>query len=233
MFFQKQNPEPGITLSCFSPPVVLATFTLELILALYVWLRYRSTTFGRLIAVFLAVLSVFQLAELAVCLGGPSVVWTRIGYVAITFLPVIGIDVAARLSAQKIPAFIGYAIAAGFAAVIGFFPGLFEAAQCTGNYVLFRSKVPGFDILFCVYYLATLFVGIGLAMDALTQKAAEREALRWLLIGYATFIVPTFVLYAASIVTSESFPSVFCGFAVILALIVSFKILPIAHTKEK
>src|SRR5579862_6589694 len=76
-------------LYCFSPPAMLATFAIEVGLAIYVLVRYKMSLIVRLATAILLLLAIFQLAEYSVC-GRTStlaLVWSRIGYVAITLLP--------------------------------------------------------------------------------------------------------------------------------------------------
>ena len=81
------------SLHCFSPPVMLATFLIEISLAVYVTWRYQLTAVTRLATAILFFLALFQLAEWNVCEGSfgiDSLGWSRLGYIAITMLPPLG-----------------------------------------------------------------------------------------------------------------------------------------------
>ncbi|KAA0206122.1 hypothetical protein EDM68_03165 [Candidatus Uhrbacteria bacterium] len=219
------------TLRCFSSEVVLATFALEFLLAVYVWWRYRLTVFGRLSAIFLLLLAGFQLSEYAICRGADPALWTRIGFVCTAFLPILGIDFVTRLRRMKYSMVWGYALAGAFSVVMLLYPGLFGAAECTGRFVAFDTTGIGFDILYATYYLATLFLGIGLAWQGLKQPGANRKALIWILIGYAAFMLPTFAVYFLASFGNASVASVLCGFAALMAVILVWRILPLAHRR--
>src|SRR4051812_32806788 len=90
-------------LNCFSPPVMLATLTIESCLALYTLWRYKMTEISRLIVGMLLGLAIFQLAEYHVCtgLGSQAVPWSRLGFVAITALPPIGLHMMHALAGKQ------------------------------------------------------------------------------------------------------------------------------------
>jgi len=68
---------------------MLATFIIEIILAIYTLVRYKMTTLVRLATAIISLLALFQLAEFNVCgrSSASALVWSRIGYVAITLVP--------------------------------------------------------------------------------------------------------------------------------------------------
>src|ERR1035437_5936385 len=90
-------------LYCFSPPVMLVTMLIEFSLVIYTVWRYKMTTVSRLAVVILASLGTFQLAEYMVCggLGLSNIGWARVGYVAITLLPALGIHMLVKLADKK------------------------------------------------------------------------------------------------------------------------------------
>src|SRR5215471_4163757 len=127
MHDQHQNPKPDIqiaqearirnqTFYCFSPEVMMATFIIELILATFVFFRYRVTRFGRAAAGVLLLLGTFQLAEYRICTttGGVPLFWSRVGFVAITLLPLAGLYLVHLVSHKPHFLKLGYATAAAF-----------------------------------------------------------------------------------------------------------------------
>lgn len=218
-------------LRCFSPEVILATFVIEFLLAVYAWWRYRLTAFGRLSVGFLLLLAGFQLSEYAICRGADPTLWTRIGFACTSFLPILSVDFITRLRRMKSSMVWAYALASAFAIVILFYPDIFIGAECTGKFVAFHTGNAGFDALYSVYYAAMLFWGIGLAWEGLKRPGSDRKSLGWILIGYAAFMVPAFLIYVFVTFGQIAFASVLCGFAVIMALILGFRILPLVHRK--
>lgn len=219
-------------LYCFSPPVMLATFATEIILAGYVWWKYTLTNITRLAVAILGLLAVFQLAEYNICEGSFGISgldWSRVGYVAITLLPPLGLHLALRLAGKKKRLLIAsaYTTAGLFAAFFAFSGHGITSQACLGNYVIFDTA-PGASTLYGVYYYGWLLVGTftALYLASRTKLAHNAAALRALALGYVSFILPTTTANVLNPSTLAGIPSIMCGFAVILAVILAGEVLP-------
>lgn len=215
---------------------MLATFIIEIILAAYTVVRYRLNTLGRLAVAMLVALAVFQLCEFHVCSGWGvrATEWSRLGYVAITLLPALGLHmlhVIAGKPHRKL-------VAAAYATMLGFIvyflavPSAFRSYQCTGNYVIFQIGERA-AIMYGLYYygwlLAAISLGISWANEFKTLGATHRRQLngvKALIIGYLVFLVPTALANSVRPETRRGIPSIMCGFAVLFALILALYILP-------
>lgn len=218
-------------LYCFSPPIMIATFAIELVMAVYTVWRYKLDEVTRLVIALLVFLATFQAAEFMVCEGpvGGSLLWSRVGFVAITMLPALGIHlvyalVEAKKRALQLPA---YGVAAGFGALFVGMSSAFSGQECLGNYVIFQVS-PGLGGLYATYYYLSLAVALVLAWRFLRQAHAvrTRRALSGLMMGYAVFIVPTATANLLSPDTIRGVPSIMCGFAVLLAIMLMTMVLP-------
>ncbi len=215
---------------------MVATILVETTLALYTVWRYKMTELTRLIAVLLVGLATFQMAEFYVCTGpGPDAIgWSKLGFVVITALPPIGLHIMHVLASKPGRRLVAsaYLTMTGF---VGFFllsPAAFAGHQCTGNYVIFQfsDNVAG---LFSVYYYSWMAVGIGLGWHWANQLQVrgqqfkkKLQAVQGLIVGYLVFLVPVAIANTVKPETRRGIPSIMCGFAVLLALIVTFYILP-------
>jgi hypothetical protein len=219
------------TLYCFSPPVMIATFIIEIVLFVWAGVRYKASLTRRLAMAMLLFLAMFQLAEFFVCggLGVDAATWSRLGYVAITTLPPLGLHLIATIAGYKprAPIVAAYVLGLAWIAVFGFSEGAFTGHQCAGNYVIFqlRSGVGGW---YFVYYYALLFAGMALAASAAarTRRKKTRQALHGMIAGYLVFLVPTTIVNTLNPATLEGIPSIMCGFAVLYALTLFFYVLP-------
>jgi hypothetical protein len=227
------------TFFCFSPPVMLATFIIEFALAAYAIYRYRLNEVGKLIVAALIALGTFQIAEYFVCgsAGITGTTWSRIGYVAITTLPPLGLHMMLAInksSSHKI-VMLAYGSMAAFIAYFLFSATAFTGYQCTGNYVIFQiGKVPA--IMYGIYYYGWLLAALAFGLKFLTTRPPQSKAIRSmtkaLMIGYGVFLVPTALAYSINPDTRAGIPSIMCGFAVLFALILAFFILPHSGTKK-
>jgi hypothetical protein len=211
---------------------MLATFFIEVFCAVYVIAKYRLTAVTRIAAALLIGLAVFQLAEFNVCVGAfgvDSLTWARIGYVAITALPPLGIHLMLTIAGVKNPWLVatGYISGLVFACIFLFVGQGMGAQQCLGNYVIF-SIAPWSVIPYFIYYYGWLLVAVGysLYLGSRLKKRNQKIALYCLAVGYAAFIVPTTAVNIMDPSTIAGIPSIMCGFAVILAIILTGFVIP-------
>ena len=231
-------PTDRTTFACFSPLVMIATFLFEIGAAIYVAWRYTFTAVSRIGILLLLLLATFQLAEYNVCEGSfglQSVEWARVGFVAITFLPPLGIHLATVIAKKSTR--YRYLLVAVYSAAVAFAitflsetNGMQGGDRCMGNYVIFEVA-PATSQLFAYYYYGLLAVGVGLSIFLArnaTQKRV-RYALYWLAAGYSAFIIPTTTVNIVDPSTIAGIPSIMCGFAVILALILVARVIPLTQ----
>ena len=224
---------------CFSPPVMLATFIIEIACAVYVLWRYKLTPVTRLAASILIGLATFQLAEYNICEGAwgvDSLAWARIGYVAITLLPPLGFHLATKLAGQKQTVLVtaAYGVAALFSIFFLFVGNGIQSEQCLGNYVIFSTASWAIGP-YAVYYYGLLLMAVGYAWQAgkTLKSRNQKKSLYALAIGYLAFIVPTTTVNIIDPSTIAGIPSIMCGFAVLLALVLTFVVLPRYYGKGR
>jgi hypothetical protein len=217
---------------------MLATFFIEIACAVYVIAKYKMNQITRLAAALLVGLATFQLAEYNVCEGAfglDSLTWARIGYVAITALPPLGLHLALTIAGVKRPWLVaaGYASGLIFAFIFLFVGQGMGAQECLGNYVIF-SIAEWAVIPYFIYYYGWLLVTVGLCikLGSMAKKRSRRVALYALAAGYASFIVPTTAANIIDPSTIAGIPSIMCGFAVILAVILTGLVIPRYYSKQ-
>ncbi|TAH33877.1 hypothetical protein EYC59_04250 [Candidatus Saccharibacteria bacterium] len=228
------NKDGSVQFNCFSPPVMIATFVIELALACYTVWRYKLNSVGRLVVAMLLTLALFQLCEYNVCghSGFAASVWSRIGYVAITALPALGLHllhIIAKKPGRKLVGF-AYATMVGFSVYFLLAPHAFNGYACTGNYVIFQIG-SGPAMAYSLYYYGWLFTALLLGWRWARASFASGEkkraqAVQWLMAAYLVFIVPTITVNMLNPETLRGVPSIMCGFAVLCALILVFFVLP-------
>lgn len=221
-------------LYCFSPAVMLATFTVEFILAAVVASRYAFDTVGKITTAVLILLGTFQLAEYSICVTNGQLGWALIGYTAITMLPPLGVHLAAHISGRghRIAQF-SYALSIAWVGLFWMKHSVITHVACTGNYAILTLQ-EGYGLAYGYYYFGLLFLGLGLCAYGLRSRLniARSRALLWLAASYALIIVPTYLVNVAWSQTLRGVPSVMCGFAVMFALILSLKIMPLVGTRR-
>jgi hypothetical protein len=221
-------------LFCFSPPVMLATVVIELGLALWTLFRYRKELFGKIAVLILLLLAAFQISEYQVCGNHNAETWSRFGLVAITLLPVLGFRLISLITEKKRFVILGSIIATMFVLFFIFAPLDMVSSLCGGNYVIFTGPSSLYEF-FGAYYFGFLILSIWQAM--VSQRAAASKVykgiLRWMVIGYLSFILPVAVVYIIYAPARVAVASVMCGFAVIFAFILAFVIVPRFYQYEQ
>jgi len=217
------------TFFCFTPEVMLATFFTEIGLALYVWIRYRLSTFGRLTVLILVLLGGFQVAEYQVCSSLNQLFWSRLGFVIITFLPVLGLHLISLVTGRKHFLKFGYALMIVYILIFAFAPKAITGAVCAGNYIIFNTQQE-LSWTYSIYYFGFLLLGIWEALENI--KLNNKKLLWQIIIGYGSFMIPMGIIYSLSPAARSAIPSIMCGFALILAFILAFKIAPLYYNKQ-
>ena len=210
---------------------MLATFLIEFALIFYVLWRYKLTKLSRLAVTFLACLGIFQLAEYMLCggLGLTRIEWVKLGYLSITFLPALGLHMISVIAGKSIKSLLiaVYGMVAAFAFYFVAVSGSIVAHECMPNYAVLQAGSTA-SILYAIYYYGTLLLSVGLAAYWARKNPSKAPALRWMAIGYTAFIVPTTVANLIDPSTIMAIPSIMCGFAVLCAIIIVWRVLPLS-----
>jgi hypothetical protein len=213
---------------------MLATFIVEIAMAIYVVWRYKLNVLARLSVALLFFLALFQISEYFVCGGAglSAMHWSRVGFASITMLPPLGwhlMHVLAGIKGRQL-VWAGYATAVGFIVYFLVYHGAITGNECTGNYVIFQLG-SGASFFYALFYYGWIAVSIRLGMKCLKLTAEKRrkQAVKGLIAGYLVFLVPTSIAVVLDPAALRGIPSVMCGFAVIFAVMLTFFILPIAY----
>jgi hypothetical protein len=215
---------------------MVATFLLEASMAIYTIVRYKLTLTGRLILGLLINLALFQAAEYFVCTESTAALTaSRLGYAAITLLPFLAFYLMSVLTRTVSKKIILATFAATLALVAYFLtaPGAFNGYQCTGNYVIFQIGQSQFYIYSIFYFgliAASLWKGVRFLGDK--SGAKSRQPVQWLIAGYLIFVVPVAVLVVVHPDTRAAVPSILCGFAIGMAVVLAARIAPLTLKKR-
>lgn len=226
------------TLYCFSPPVMIATIVIELSLAIYTFLKIKKSSVKTIAVATLILLASFQVAEFFVCqsyswVNGEMV--SRFGFIAITLLPPLGIHIANVIAGRRRnwSTITAYVLAVGFVAYFLTMPNVFVDSICSGNYVIFHLN-PGASMAYGVYYYSLLLGILTLSTYlAISQKSKKKRlALNWLNVGALAFLIPTGIAYWFVPGSASGIPSIMCGFAVLYAIILAVRVVPLATSQK-
>ena len=212
---------------------MLATFVFEILSAFYILFRYKQTRTANLIIAILICLAIFQVTEYMLCggFGLTGSLWSKIGYLAITMLPPLGLHLAYSIAKSKsrrlVP--LAYLTSLVFLIYFAFYTQVISGHTCYANYVVFESQANLLPpILYASYYYGWLLIGAATCLR-LARRLKNKHlssALVALAAGYASFILPTTTVNIIDPSTIDGIPSIMCGFAVILAAVLVAKVAP-------
>ncbi len=224
---------------CFSPPVMMFTFLFEILAAFFIWFTYDKHKATKIITALLVCLAIFQLAEYNVCEGAFGISaanWSKIGFVSISLLPPLGIYLLQSLSKtknQKGLTQVSFGTAAVFSGIFLFTTTGVSPNVCMGNYVIFKVNEL-INYAYGIYYWGWLIVGVMLSFVEFKRNKNKkiRQAIKYTGIGYLVFMIPTTVVNIIDPVTISGIPSIMCGFAILLAVALVFKVMPNSNIKK-
>ncbi|HSW48355.1 MAG TPA: hypothetical protein VLG67_04740 [Candidatus Saccharimonadales bacterium] len=224
-------PNSYSTFYCFTPLVSLATFIIEFSLAIYTLSRYKLNKFNKIAAVTIICLGIFQLSEYMLCTANQNLFWGRVGTTSITLLPILGLNLITFMTKKSRWLYIGYALA-GIIIYSVFFLSFLNNYHCTNKFVAIQFANPS-DIVYVIYYFGFLLIGLGILFQHYLSQEKNSIEMLWMTAGYLSFIIPTAIIYIISQTTYYAIPSIMCGFAIMFALVLTFKIIPEFNNKPK
>ncbi len=211
---------------CFTPEVMLFTFCTEILLALYVFWRYRMSKFGKLATLILVLLGSFQFVEYQICAGLDSVMWSRIGFAIITILPALGLHLISIATRKFHFVKFGYTLMSVFALIFLFAPKAITGAVCGGNYIIFYTQQE-LSWAYSVYYFGLLLLGIWELTEGAMANPSKKKLYIWMAAGYGSFMIPMGIVYMIEPIAAwNAMPSIMCGFALLFAMLLALKIVP-------
>jgi hypothetical protein len=210
----------------YSPLLSVVTGILELAAGAWSFLDRRTGRIGilRPLGLIFFLLAGYQFAEVAVCAGPEKKIWTQLAFLDITWLPPLGLWLAARLSAPrnrwlKAAADVDFGLAAVFSVWIMADPQAITKSVC-GLVIARYFPIETFDFTYALFYQLSLLVTIlgASAGMALGEDLVLRKHLANLQIGLLGFLLPALAVRILIPEAGEGImPSVMCHFAIVLA----------------
>lgn len=207
----------------YSPILAIITGILEVAAGVFVLKGPGRKAILRPVAVILFLLAGYQFFEVLVCAHPAAAAYSRLAYLVITWLPPVGLLLAARLDEKRArilraATVFYFAAAAGLSAWIVLDAGIITKSVC--ELVVARYFVASpFDVAYGLFYQSGLLwvvFGSGWAM-ARASDAVLRKHLAHLQLGVLGFMFPALAVRILFGGTGDLLPSVMCHFAVVLA----------------
>jgi len=214
----------------YSPGLALLTGIVEAGTAVWIFL---SGTPGRKrilqpIGLILLLLAGYQFAEVTVCFRPENLLYSRLAFLDITWLPPLGLWLCAEMAFPKqrwlkAAAWADIALALGLSIWIFADPGAITKSVCM-TVIASYSHAGTFEIAYGLFYQSSLVLTVfgAAAGMASIEDAVRRKHLANLQTGILGFLFPALAVRIVLAEPEGLLPSVMCHFAVVLAVSLFF-----------
>jgi len=212
----------------YSPLLALFTGFFEFAAAAFTLLSPGRKRILYPIGLLFLLLAGYQFSEVAVCAHPENLLFSRMAFFDITWLPPMGLWLAYQLTPRKqkwlkIMSLVYFAASTGFASWIIVDSHIVTKSVC--QLVLARFAHPNpFEIAYGIFYqtgIAVLIFGTAVSM-AYARDDILRKHLANLQTGVLGFVLPSFAVRILTPEPEGMLPSVMCHFALILAFSMCF-----------
>lgn len=212
---------------CFTPKISLTTALIEFFVAVYIYLTTKRIFAVKLLVLFVYLLGMYQFSEFMLCRADNPELWARVGFLSYNFLSVIGLHFVISYTKRQFPVAVLYSLPILFAIVAVFAGDFIAHASCETFFVrvetYFYREVGSVMLTFIYwfYYFAYIFASALLLVLAMQkrQRKLRRILLTYSLIALLASLVPAFIFVVMLPSWGQIFPSVYCEFALIFALL--------------
>ncbi len=213
---------------CFTPAVSLSTTVIEFNLAAIMPWKYRRARTRWFFSLFIFLLGIYQLTEFFLCQTGDAGLWVKAGFIIYTTLPALGLHSIAYYSKIKINKTLIYTLPAIFILSALLSPNFVMEGRCETIFITARTIWENYSgplgflgvAIYKSYYFSFIIATCVLSIKKYYREKNPRRKKLYLIFPMAVLLmtVPTFVLLIIFPSLQIMFPSVFCHFALLLAL---------------
>jgi len=208
----------------YSPLLALVTGMFEFLAALYTFFSPGRKRLLYPVGTLFLLLAGYQFAEVAVCSNPENLLFTRLAFFDITWLPPLGIWIVWVLGAPKTKAMnavplVYFAAAAGLSFWIFADAGGVTKSVCQTVIARYQQSNP-FETVYGLFYqtaMAVLIFGAAAGM-ASAEDTVRRKHLANIQVGVLGFVLPSLAVRILVQETQGLLPSVMCHFALVLAI---------------
>ena len=225
---------------CFAPQISILTAVVEWALALIILLRFKKSAVAWFSSVFIFLLGLYQFTEFMMCKTANPLLWAHIGFLTYTFLPAIGMHYALMLTRKKSKILACYVPPVLFSVLSLLAGGFVQGSACHSVFV--STQLQFFDPvihrvimpIYEVYYFGLILLASFMAWKEMRKEKDElrRKTIAVALLGTWLATLPAFIFIILLPSFSIQFPSVYCEFALLMA-ITAFIVSDLEHRSRK
>ena len=208
---------------CFTPTISLATAITEWVLALILITSFRKSKLTPYFSIILMLLGIYQFTEFMLCFSA-NLIWVRVGFIAYSFLPVLGLHATLFYLNKRKNFTLLYAIPIVYSFLALLTPNFVLSGTCMRLFVSVKTILSNNALLvlpYMLYYIIFITIAfIYLVREYLKVKDKTRKKVSFFIaLGIFCMTLPTFIVLQIFPIFNVNLPSVLCHFALLLAII--------------
>jgi hypothetical protein len=225
---------------CFAPQISILTAIIEWALALIILLRFKKSLVPWFSSIFIFLLGLYQFTEFMMCKTASPLFWAHIGFLTYTFLPAVGMHYVLMLTHKGSKSLACYIPPVLFSILSILAVGFVQGSTC--HSVFISTQLQFFDpvihrvimLIYDVYYFGLLLLASFIAWKAMRKEKDDlrRKTIGVALTGVWLATLPAFIFVILLPAFSIQFPSVYCEFALLMA-ITAFIVADMDHRNRK
>ncbi len=209
---------------CFTPFISLTTAIIEFAIATFILVKYKRYLVPVFSAILIYVLGIYQFSEFMLCSSSNPFLWAKIGFLAFTFLPAIGLHFTLRLAKNKKYNKLVYLFPVFFSIIVIIIPNFIVKATCSQFFVITKNiLLQNYTSLFSIYqiyYFGSIIASCMILFTLIKKeknKSNKKIEKLWLMAGMITILMPIILILIIPSLGIK-FPSIYCEFALLFTI---------------
>jgi len=213
---------------CYNPTISLTTAIIEWTLAIILPWKYTKTRTRFFSSALMFFLGLYQFTEFMFCKTNQADLWMRIGFMAYSLLPAIGLHTTLHYLKIKFNIFWIYIIPVLYIIGAASTTNFVVESKCYDIFVTARNIFSNINSplaslrfgIYTAYYFGFILIACLIGIRAYLKETNQKRQKILLTFPIAVFLMsfPTFILIIIFPALNIQFPSVLCHFALLLAL---------------
>jgi len=213
---------------CYNPTISLTTAIIEWTLAIIIPWKYPKNRIRFFSSALMFFLGLYQFTEFMFCKTNQADLWMRIGFMAYSLLPAIGLHATLYYFKIKINIFWLYVIPVAYIIGAAMTTNFITESKCHDIFVTARNIFSRIDSpltslrfgIFTAYYFIFILLVCIIGICAYLKETNHKK--QRVLLAFPTAVIimsfPTFILIILFPALNMQFPSVLCHFGLLFAL---------------
>ena len=215
---------------CYNPTISITTAIIEWTMAIIIPYKYPKNRVRYFSSFLMFLLGLYQFTEFMLCKTNQADLWMRIGFIAYSLLPALGLHTTLHYFKIKFNLFWIYLIPTIYIISAAATTNFVVENKCHDIFVTTRNIFSNISSpftmarfgIYTAYYFSFILIACLISIRAYMKETNHKKQKIFLTFPMATFLMsfPTFILIILFPALNFQFPSVLCHFALLFALMI-------------